>query len=228
MFVQFCSQNLPSFEPFLGFFWPWFSLGPLGTSFILSLVPLSSPSPSSRIVCLSVCLSLDCLSSDCVLCACFETKFRFLDFLIFISLCVWLDGSGERKEGRKDGRKEGGELGLLCRWKNSSAAGGVFGDLKIFYCLLLQSLLKFQLPVIIRRSFCSSLSRLLCDLLMMLFFWVFWVLGLDELWSSSSRNRCCFAAQFAITFKYKTFKSFGDDGWWGAECTDDSSSSSCL
>jgi hypothetical protein len=97
--------------------------------FILSLVPLSSPSPNSQIVCLSVCLlSLDCLSSDCVLCACFETEFCVLDFVIFRSLCVWLD-FGDREEGRK----EGGELGLLCRWKNSSAAAGVFGDLQIFF-----------------------------------------------------------------------------------------------
>jgi hypothetical protein len=34
---------------------------------------------------------LDCLSSDCILCACFETEFCVLDFVIFISLCVWLD-----------------------------------------------------------------------------------------------------------------------------------------
>jgi hypothetical protein len=81
MFVQFCSQNLPSFEAFWGFFGldsHW--VHEEQTSFILALVPLSSPSPNSQIVCLSVCLSvcllaLDCLSSDCVLCACFETEF---------------------------------------------------------------------------------------------------------------------------------------------------------
>jgi hypothetical protein len=97
---------------------------------------------------------------------------------------------------------------LLCRWKNSSVAARVFGDLQIFCCLLL----KFQLPVIIRRSFCSSLSRLLCNLLMMFFFWVLWVLGLDELWSSSLMNRCCFAAQFVITFQVQDFQELW--GWW--------------
>ncbi len=201
MFVQFCSQNLPSFEPFLGFFGldsHWVHEEQASSCL---LFPLSSPSPNSQIVCLSVCLlSLDCLSSDCVLCACFETEFCVLDFVIFRSLCVWLD-FGDREEGRK----EGGELGLLCRWKNSSAAAGVFGDLQICFCLLL----KFQLPVIIIRSFCSSLSRLLCNL-SMFFFGVFWVLGLDELWSSSLRNRCCFAAQFAITFQVQDFQEF-----WG-------------
>jgi hypothetical protein len=111
MFVQFCSQNLPSFEAFWGFFGldsHW--VHEEQTSFILALVPLSSPSPNSQIVCLSVCLSvcllaLDCLSSDCVLCACFETEFCVLDFVIFISLCVWLD-FGDREEGRKEGRQE--------------------------------------------------------------------------------------------------------------------------
>ncbi len=106
MFVQFCSQNLPSFEPFWGFFGldPHWVLEEQASSCLLSLsLP---PSPNSRIVCLSVCLlSLDCPSSDCVLCACFETEFCVLDFLIFIGLCVWLD-FGDREEGRKEGRKE--------------------------------------------------------------------------------------------------------------------------
>ncbi len=162
-------------NPFLGDFLALILTRSMRNKLHLVSCPLSLPPPPTVrfSVCLSVCLlSLDCLSSDCVSCACFETEFCVLDFVIFISLCVWLDFW--RQRGRKEGRKEGGELGLRCRWKNSSAAAGVFGDLQIFCCLLL----KFQLPVIIRRSFCSSLFRLLCNLLMMFFFGFFgsWVL----------------------------------------------------
>ncbi len=176
MFVQFCSQNLPSFEPFWGFFGldPHWVHEEQASSCLLSLsLP---PSPNSRIVCLSVCLSVFCLwivRLQIVFCVPVLKQSCILDFLIFIGLCVWLD-FGDREEGSKEGRKEGGELGLLCRCKNSSAAAGVFGELQIFCC----QLLKFQLPVIIRRSFCSSLPRLLCNLLMMFFFGSFgsWVL----------------------------------------------------
>ncbi len=224
--MHVCAILFPEFAIFwtlLGIFWPWSSLGPWGTSFILSLVPLSSPLPQQP-DCLSVCLSVFCLwivRLQIVFCVPVLKQSCILDFLIFIGLCVWLD-FGDREEGSKEGRKEGGELGLLCRWKNSSAAAGGFGDLQIFCCLLL----KFQLPVIIRRSFCSSLPRLLCNLLMMFFFGSFgsWVLTSCGVlvWGIV----VVLLRNLQLPFKCKTFNSFGDDGWWGAECTDNSSSSS--